>query len=174
MAWFKGPMKSKRPRVAAVVELFQHVVEEKLARTEGGQSRVVADLVGEVHALGAEAVDEGQQAAVEPQRGGFQLAPAGELLGLADEEAEHARRAEHRGAGLALPAAVFELEGRAEPRLDFGDVEPRAHFVSHVAFARQSLGGPSSFLGGGSSAAASDRCSQFRRSSTRPTRNRSW
>ena len=53
------------------------------------------NMVREIDALGAEAAEERQHSAVKAQGGGFQLAPACKLLGLADEEAEHAWRAEH-------------------------------------------------------------------------------
>ena len=77
---------------AVVVELFQDAAEKELPRTEGGQSRIVADLVGEIDALGAESVHEGQHPVVQSQRGRLQLTPAGQLLGLTDEEPEHPGR----------------------------------------------------------------------------------
>ena len=67
-------------------------------------------------------------------------------------------------AGLALPAAVLDLEGRAEPRLDLADVELRAHLELHLAFAGQPPARPGSFPGDGSWAAASDSCPNSGRS----------
>ena len=134
--------KIQRVGLAVVVELFQDVAKKELPRAEGGQSRIVADLVGEIDPLCAKTVNEGQHPAVQSQRGRLQLTPAGQLLGLADEEAEHARRAEHRGAARAFPAEILDIEGFVQPRLDLGRIELGVHLELHLPFTFQPPRGP--------------------------------